>query len=47
MFDFADVKPSVVNALIIFMIVAVTVPLAKYIFNRYPVVGVTPLVNSI
>lgn len=47
MIDVADIKPSVLSALTIFVMVAVTVPLAKYVFNRWPLPGVTPLVNSI
>lgn len=47
MIDVADVKPSVLSALTVFMMVAITVPLAKYFFNRWPVPGVTALVNSI
>lgn len=47
MLDLADVKPSLLSALTIFVIVAITVPLAKWFFNRYPVPGVTPLVNAI
>lgn len=47
MIDVADIKPSVLSALTVFIMVAVTVPLAKYVFNRWPLPGVTPLVNSI
>jgi hypothetical protein len=46
-FDFSDVRPGVVNAMIIFGIVAVTVPLAKWVLNRYPLPGLTSLVNAI
>lgn len=47
MIDVADVKPSVLSALTVFMMVAITVPLAKWVFNRWKVPGVTALVNSI
>lgn len=47
MIDVADIKPSVLSALTVFIMVAVTVPLAKYVLNRWPLPGVTPLVNSI
>lgn len=47
MIDVADVKPSVLSAFTIFAMVAITVPLAKWLFNRWPVPGVTPLVNAI
>lgn len=46
-FDFSDVKPGVFNALIIFFIVMITVPLGKVILNRWPVMGLTDLVNAI
>lgn len=45
--DFSGVMPSVVNALIIFLIVAVTVPLAKWLLTKYPVPGLSALVMSI
>jgi hypothetical protein len=45
--DFADIKPSLLNAIVILCVVIVGVPLLKYAFNRMPVPGVTQLVNSI
>ncbi len=46
-FDFSNIKPTVISALIVLMIVLVTVPLAKFVFNRYPVPGLTDLVNAV
>lgn len=45
--DFADIKPSLLNAVVILCVVIVGVPLLKYTFNRVPVPGVTQLVNTI
>lgn len=46
-FDMSDIKPSVVTALTVLLLVMVTVPLAKYLLNRFPVPGLTPLVNAV
>ena len=46
-FDFSDIKPSVLNALTILLLIMITVPLAKYVLNRFPVPGLTDLVNAI
>ncbi len=46
-FDFSDIRPGVFNALMILAIVTVTVPLAKAFVARYPIPGVSDLVNSI
>lgn len=45
--DLADIKPSVLNALMIFLIVAITVPLAKFLLNKYRVPGLSDLVSAI
>lgn len=45
--DMSNIKPSIYSALVVLGIVIVTVPLAKYAFNRFPVPGLTPLVNAI
>lgn len=47
MIDVADVKPTLLSAFTVFCMVAVTVPLAKFVFNKWPVPGITPLVNAI
>ena len=46
-FDMSNVKPTVLSALTILLIVAITVPLSKYLFNRFPVPGLTELINAI
>lgn len=46
--DFADVKPTVLNAIIITLMIAITVPLLKWVTNKYNVFPpFTQLVNSI
>lgn len=45
--DFADVKPSLMNAIVILLIVMVTVPAAKFVFNRFYVPGLTEMANAI
>jgi hypothetical protein len=45
--DFADIKPSVLNAVMITLVVIVMIPLAKFLLNKYPVRGLTDLVNSV
>lgn len=46
-FDMSNIKPTVLSAITILLIVAITVPMSKYILNRWPVPGLTDLVNSI
>lgn len=46
-FDLADIKPSVVTAITILLIVVITVPLAKWGLNRFPVPGLTELINAV
>jgi len=45
--DMGDLKPSLLNALVVFAIVVITVPLAKFALNKVPVPGLTALVNAI
>lgn len=45
--DMSNVKPSVISAITILLLVMVTVPLAKFALNKWPVVGLTDLVNAI
>lgn len=45
--DVSNVKPSIWSALVVLGIVIIMVPLAKVAFNRFPVPGLTPLVNAI
>ena len=43
----ADIHPNLGNILIIFLIVLVTVPLAKALSVRYPVPGLSNLIAAI
>lgn len=45
--DMADVKPSVWSIILIFLIVLLTVPLAKWATQKWPVPGLTDLVAAI
>lgn len=45
--DFSDIKPGVLSALMVLLLVMITVPLAKYVFNRWPVPGITDLINAV
>lgn len=42
--DWADIRPSVVNALIITITVIITLNLLKFAMARWPVPGLAPLV---
>lgn len=44
--DFADVRPSVVNALIITLTVVITINLLKFAMAKFPVPGLAPLINN-
>lgn len=45
--DMSNVKPSVLNAAIVLLLVMITVPTAKFVLNRWPIPGLTDLVNAI
>lgn len=45
--DMSNVKPTVLSALTVLLIVMITVPLAKFVLNRFPVPGLTDLANAI
>lgn len=45
--DLADTKPSIVSAIVVLGIVIIMVPLAKAVFNRFPIPGLTPLINAV
>lgn len=47
MFEFADVRPDLKNFLAVGVMAVVFIVLMKYIFNRYPVAGLTELVNAV
>lgn len=44
--DFADIRPSVVNALIITLTVIVTLNILKFAMVKFPVPGLAPLVMN-
>lgn len=43
----SNIKPTLLSAATILLIVVITVPLAKWALNRYPVPGLTALVNAV
>jgi hypothetical protein len=45
--DMSNVKPTVLTAITVLLLVAITVPLAKYAVNRFPIPGLTDLINAI
>lgn len=45
--DMSNVKPTVLTALTVLLLVMVTVPLAKFVLTKYPVPGLTQLVHAI
>jgi hypothetical protein len=45
--DMADVKPSVLSFLLVTVMAIVGIALAKFLLNKWPVKGLTPLVNSV
>lgn len=45
--DFADVKPTVYSLLIVTIMAALGIVGFKYIFNRWPVPGVTDFWNAV
>lgn len=45
--DFADVKPSVVSWLIVGLMAVTFIVVAKYIFTRWPVAGLSEIIQSV
>lgn len=45
--DFADVKPTVLNFVIVGAMAVVFIVLIKYALNRWPVPGLTPMINIV
>lgn len=45
--DMSNIKPTVLSMITILLVVMVTVPLSKYVLNRWRVPGLTDLVNSV
>lgn len=46
-FEFADVKPNVHNLLIVTVMAIIGIALAKYAANKWPVAGLTDIINSV
>lgn len=49
MVDMADILPSVLNLLILFLLIIVVVPFGKYVVNKYPIFPASfrALVNAV
>ncbi len=45
--DMADVRPSVISFLMVTLMAIAGIVLAKYVFNRFYVRGLTELLNSV
>jgi len=45
--DMADLKPSLLTAALVLLIVIVGIPVCKWVVNKWPVPGLTPLVNAV
>lgn len=45
--DMTNIKPSIVSAITVLMLVIITVPLAKAVLARYHVPGLSELVAAI
>lgn len=46
-FDFADVKPSIPSLVMVTLMAIIGISLAKWAANRFPVPGLTELVNAV
>lgn len=45
--DMSNLKPTVLSAITVLLVVMVTVPLAKFALNKYRVPGLTDLINAV
>ncbi len=45
--DFSDLKPSVLNAITVALIIIIMIPLLKFVFNKWRVPGLTDLINAV
>jgi hypothetical protein len=45
--EMSDLKPTVLSALTVTLIVIIMIPLTKYAVNRWRVPGLTDLVNAV
>lgn len=46
-FDFADIKPTVYNIAFITIAAVIGIVLLKYIFTRWPVSGLSEVIQSV
>jgi hypothetical protein len=45
--DLGNLKPTVLSALTLLLMIMVIVPVAKYVLNRWQVPGLTELINAV
>lgn len=45
--DFADVKPSLVSWIIVGLMASTFIVFAKWLVNKYPIAGVTEVINAV
>jgi hypothetical protein len=46
-FDVSDIKPTVLSLLFVFFAVLITVPVGKFVLNKWKVPGMSDLMNSV
>lgn len=46
-FDLADIKPNVYNLLIITLMAVIGITFLKFVFNKWPIPGVTEVVSGV
>ena len=46
-FDFADVKPSLVNVILVGLMASIFIVFSKWVFTKYPVSGITEFFNAV
>jgi hypothetical protein len=46
-FDFADVRPSLISWVIVGLMAVTFIAAAKYVLTRYPVTGLTEVIQSV
>lgn len=45
--DLADVKPSVISWVIVGLLASTFIVAAKWLLNKYPIAGITDLINAV
>lgn len=45
--DFADVKPSILSLITVGLMAVIFISLAKFLLARYPVPGLTEVINAV